>query len=225
MHEDFRAGILSSIPFYVGVIPFGMVAGIAAVTVGLTPLQAVGMSVVVFAGASQLAALELLGETAPLTVVVATALIINLRMLMYSASIAPYFTSYHRRVRAVLAYFLVDPAYARSITEFGVNETREPHLYYLGLAGALWVVWILGTVGGIVVGRGLPPDLELSFAVPLIFLALLVPTMEDRASITAACIGGLGALVAAGVPFNLGLLVGALSGIGTGLAVETLEDP
>lgn len=221
MNEDLVAGIRDSLPFHLGVVPFGMVAGIAAIEAGLTPTQAVGISVIVFAGASQLAALELLGETAPLIVVIGTALIINIRMIMYSASIAPYFADYSRRVRASIPYLLVDQVYAMSIAEFSSNESRDRVRYYLGLGLALWVAWVVGTVAGIVIGTGVPPELELSFAVPLIFLALLVPTMRDRPSTTAAVVGGVGALLAAGVPLNLGLPIGAISGIAAGLAVDT----
>lgn len=219
VEEDLRAGIRDALPFLLGVIPFALVAGIAAVEVGLTPVQAVGMSVVVFAGASQLAALELLGETAPLAVVVGTAVIINLRMLMYSASIAPYFAAVGRRTRLGLAYLLTDQAYAMSIAEFVRNDERDRVSYYVGVGATLWVVWVLATAVGVFVGAGVPPELELSFAVPLVFLALLVPAMKDRPTTAAAAVAGTVAVAAAGLPFNLGLLAGALAGIAAGLLV------
>lgn len=215
---DLRAGATDALPFLLGVVPFALVAGIAAVEAGLTPIQAIGMSVFVFAGASQLAALELIGENAPLAVVVVTGIIINLRMLMYSASIAPYFAELRRRTRLGLAYLLTDQAYAMSVAEFERNESRDRVRYYVGLGGTIWVVWVLGTAVGVFVGAGLPPALELSFAVPLVFLALLVPAMKDRPTTIAGVVAGAVAVAASGAPFNLGLLAGSLAGIAAGIA-------
>ncbi|MEF8781193.1 MAG: AzlC family ABC transporter permease [Haloferacaceae archaeon] len=222
--DDLRAGVRDASPLFLGIVPFALVVGVAAVEAGLTPLQAVGMSVIVFAGASQLAALELLGETAPLLVVVATAVVINLRMVMYSASIAPHFRSFRRRVQAALAYVLTDQAYALSVARFAGEGSPDRKAYYLGVAGSIWVVWQLGTVAGVLLGAGVPPELGLSFAVPLVFLALLVPAMKDRPSAAAGIVAGVVAVGAAGLPYNVGLLVAALAGIGAGLAVEVGEN-
>ena len=218
--EDLLAGVRDVSPLMLGVAPFALVAGIAAVDAGLGLAEAVGMSVIVFAGASQLAALELLGENAPLAVVVGTAAVINLRMLMYSASIAPHFADYGRRLRAGLAYLLTDQAYALSVAEFDENPDRSRWRYYLGAAASLWIVWQIGTVVGVVLGAGVPDAWGLTFAVPLVFLALLVPAMKDRPTTVAGVAGGAVAVVAAGLPLNLGLLVGALSGIAAGLVTE-----
>jgi 4-azaleucine resistance transporter AzlC len=220
LDEDLLAGVRDVSPLILGIAPFALVAGIAAVDAGLGLAEAVGMSVIVFAGASQLAALELLGENAPLAVVVGTAVVINLRMLMYSASIAPHFADYGRRLRAGLAYLLTDQAYALSVAEFDENPDRSRWRYYLGAAASLWAVWQVGTVAGVVLGAGVPDAWGLTFAVPLVFLALLVPAMKDRPTTVAGVAGGAVAVVAAGVPYELGLLVGALCGIGAGLLAE-----
>ena len=220
LDDDLLAGVRDVSPLMLGIVPFALVAGIAAVDAGLGLAEAIGMSVIVFAGASQLAALDLLGENAPLAVVVGTAVVINLRMLMYSASIAPYFSDYGRRLRAGLAYLLTDQAYALSVAEFDENPDRSRWRYYLGAAASLWIVWQVGTVAGVVIGTGVPDALGLTFAVPLVFLALLVPAMKDRPSTAAGVAGGAVAVLAAGLPLNLGLLVGALSGVAVGLATE-----
>ncbi|MFQ3319962.1 MAG: 4-azaleucine resistance transporter AzlC [Natronomonas sp.] len=218
---SFLDGARAVAPVLVGVIPFGLVAGAAAVRVGLSGLQAVGLSVIVFAGASQLAAIELFGQDAPIAVVVVTALVINLRMTMYSASIAPYFQRATTRVRAGLAYLLTDQAYALSVTRFQTDETVDRAWYYLGAAVPLWVVWQICTVIGIVVGARVPDSLPLEFAIPLTFLALLVPSITDRPSAAAAAIAGTVAVVGADLPLNLGLITGAIIGIVAGLVVET----
>ena len=218
---DLRRGIRDVTPLVLGIAPFGLVAGIAAVEAGLSPAQAVGMSVVVFAGASQLAALELLGVDAPLAVVVATAVVINLRMLMYSASIAPYFREFATRWKVPLAYVLTDQAYALSIARFRQGDP-DRRAYYLGAAVTLWVVWQVATVAGVVVGAGVPEAWGLEFAVPLVFLALLVPAMEDRTTSLAAVVGGAVALAAGGLALDLGLLVGATAGVAAGFGAERL---
>jgi 4-azaleucine resistance transporter AzlC len=221
--DDLWAGVRDVSPLMLGIVPFALVAGIAAVDAGLTLAEAVGMSVIVFAGASQLAALDLLGANAPLAVVIGTAAVINLRMVMYSASIAPHFSRYARETRAALAYFLTDQAYALSVAEFARNEGRTRWRYYLGAAASLWVVWQIGTVVGVVVGAGVPDAWGLTFAVPLVFLALLVPAMKDRPTTVAGVAGGAIAVVAAGLPLNLGLLAGAIVGILTGLIAEAID--
>jgi predicted branched-subunit amino acid permease len=191
------------------------VAGAAAVNAGLTLVDAVGLSTVVFAGASQLAAIGLFGEGAPLALVVATVLVINLRMVMYSASIAPELLDEPPRWRALEAYLLTDQAYALSLTRFEREPGTNRWWYYLGTATTLWAVWQVCTV----VGARVPPWLPLEFAVPLTFLALLVPAIEDRAPGAAAVVGGGVATLGAGIPLNAGLMIGAVAGVLAGLVM------
>ena len=216
-----RRGIRDVAPLLLGVGPFGLVAGVAAINAGLTLEQALGMSVIVFAGASQLAALELIGRDAPLSVVVATAVVINFRMLMYSASIAPYFRSLRARSRSLAAYLLTDQAYALSVSTYRSEDAIDRLAYYLGAAATLWVVWQVATVAGALLQAGVPDALGLEFAVPLVFLALLVPAMEDGPTVVAGLVGGGIAVLGAELPLNLGLLVGAAVGIAAGVASET----
>ena len=214
--DDFAAGVRDVAPVVVGVVPFGLVAGAAAVDAGLSGLQAVGLSVVVFAGASQLAAIELLGDNAPVAVVVATIIIVNLRMLMYSASIAPQFRGIAARWKALMAYVLTDQAYAMSLTTFRERDVARRG-YYLGTAVPLWVVWQICTVVGVVVGARVPAWLPLDFALPLVFLALLVPAIEDVSTAAAGLVGGSLATLGVGLPYELGLPLGAVAGVVAGL--------
>jgi 4-azaleucine resistance transporter AzlC len=220
----FRRGVRDAVPLLLGIVPFGLVAGIAAVNAGFGLPTAVGLSVVVFAGASQIAALELLGQSAPLSVVVATAVVINLRYLMYSASIAPYFREFTARWKAVLAYVLTDQAYAISVASYRSDRAVDRKWYYLGAAVTLWVVWQVTTVAGVLLGTGVPDAWGLEFAIPLVFLAILVPAIEDRPSAVAAVVGGALAILGAGLPLNLGLLVGAAVGIAAGVVAESLAE-
>src|SRR6056297_2477717 len=152
--EDFVAGMTATTPVMLGIVPFGLVAGAAAVGAGLSLLQAVALSVVVFAGASQLAMIELFGQDATLLVVVGTALIINSRLVMYSASLAPHFTEEDRRWRGIMAYIMTDQAFALSATRYaeGMEGVTRKRWYYLGTAAPLWVVWQICTVVGVVAG-------------------------------------------------------------------------
>jgi predicted branched-subunit amino acid permease len=207
-------------PILLGVVPFGLVAGIAAIEAGLSPFQAVGFSLIVFAGAAQLAAIELLGSNAPLGIVVLTATVINLRFLMYSASLARHFRNFRARWKGLLAYFLTDQTFAVSVAGFDGRDGPGRRRFYLGCALSLWFVWQVTTVAGVVLGRGVPEEWELSFAVPLIFLALLVPAVDDRPDAVAGIVAGAVAVAGVGLPLNLGLLLAAVVGVTAGVVVE-----
>ncbi|WP_254537424.1 AzlC family ABC transporter permease [Halomarina litorea] len=221
---SFLAGVRAVAPIMLGIVPFGLVAGAAVVAAGLPPRIALGMSVVIFAGASQLAAVELIEAGAPGLVVVATVLVINLRMMMYSASLAQYMDRLGLARRFPLAYLLTDQAYALSVARFEEvdRESRDVSRpwYYLGTAAPLWVVWQICTVVGAVAGASVPESVPLGFAVPLTFLAVLVPALKGRSTGTAAVVGGCVALALTWLPFNLGLLAGATAGIAGGAVAE-----
>ncbi|BCR04327.1 branched-chain amino acid transporter AzlC [Desulfuromonas versatilis] len=216
----FAAGARDISPIILGVIPFALIAGISAVGVGLSELEALGMSYIVFAGASQLAAVDLVGRHAPVAVIVLTALVINLRFCMYSASLAPHFHGLPLHWRAPLAYLLTDQAYAISITAFGNGRMRHKHWYYLGAAMTMWVTWQTGTAAGVFLGAAIPKSWSLDFAIPLTFLALLFPAIKDRPSLVAAASAGALALAGHGLPYNLGLFLAALGGIGAGALAD-----
>ncbi len=213
--QSVRAGAALITPIALGVLPFGLIAGLAAVDIGLRVREAVGFSVVVFAGASQLAAIDLLGSGAPIGVVVLTVVVINLRLAMYSASLAPHLASEPLRRRLLGAYVLTDQAYAVAISRF-VNESgprARRWWFYLGAAIPLWLVWQPITVVGALVGDTVPEGVPLGFAVPLAFLALLVPAITDRPTLAAAISAGAVATVGAEWPANLGMPTGALVGV------------
>ncbi len=218
-----RRGVKDVSPLLLGIAPFGLVVGVAADSTGFDAVMAVGMSVIVFAGAAQLAALELLRTDAPLLVVVGTAAIINLRMLMYSASIAPHVRRVGAAWKAGLAYVLTDQAYALSIARFEADASEDRRAYYLGVALPIWGVWQVMTLAGVLLGAQVPETWGLDFTIPLVFLALLVPAVEDRETLIAALVGGAGATLGAGLPLNLGLPVGATIGVLAGALAEVIR--
>lgn len=210
-------GVRDVAPLVLGVLPFALVSGAAAVAVGLSLPQALGMAALVYAGAAQLAAVQLLGQGAPLLVVAMTAGIINLRFLMYGASIAPHFQHVPLRWKALVGYLLTDQAYALPITRFARGVTADKLAYYLGVAAPMWLTWQVGSLMGALLGARIPPAWSFDFAIPLMFLALLRAAIADRPALVAALVGGGVAVAAAGLPYNLGLMLGALAGIGAGL--------
>lgn len=217
----FFQGVGDIAPNVLGVIPFAIIVGISAISIGLSKTMAVAMSAIIFAGSAQLAAIELFGQQAPMVIIVLTGLIINLRFAMYSASLAPYFKDLSLPWKGCLAYLLCDQAYAASIISYneGLDEGVR-HWYYLGTALTIWVPWIFGTAAGVFLGAEIPAAWALDFAIPLTFLSLLLPSIKDMPTVVAAISAGAIALIGHELPFNLGLFLAALAGVFIGYAVD-----
>lgn len=219
----FGSGVLAVAPMLPGVAPFGIVAGLTAIGSDLSAAQAMAMSVTIFAGAAQLATLQLIADQALPVVILLTALTINLRFAMYSASLAPHLQHLGTRWHLPLAYFLVDQNYALSIQRFrrGDADWRAwGHWFYLGAGAALWVTWQSATAVGVFMAARVPRDWALDFAIPLVFMVLLVPALQTRPHIVAAVTGGAVATLAAALPLHLGIVTGAFAGIAAGVAAE-----
>ena len=218
----FVSGVKAIAPVALALVPLGLAFGATATGSGLSMLEAFGMSVFVFAGAAQLAALPLISAGASVAVVVLTVLVINLRLMLYSASLAPHFERVPLRWKGLLSYLLTDQAYAATITRFEEGQVRETdrRWFYLGAAVPVGVVWLTGTVGGVFLGSMASEGWSLDFVLPLIFIALAAPAVKDRATGAAALSAGLAALLAASMPLNLGLITAALVGVVGGLAAE-----
>lgn len=220
--SEARAGATAMAPILLGAVPFGLVAGAAPVAAGLGGGAAVGFSTLVFAGASQLAAVDVLAGGGTALVAVLTACTINLRMVLYSASLAPSLAGEPVRRRLLVAYLLTDQAYALSITRWARDDGPEGRVpYFLGAATLLWVAWQASTVAGALVGGAVPDAVPLDFAVPLVFLVLLVPILRTVPAAVAAAVGGLTAVLAAQAGAGpLSVVAGAAAGIVAGAAAE-----
>jgi predicted branched-subunit amino acid permease len=220
--QAFLQGLRALLPLTPGVIPFGLVTGVMAVELGLSPTTAMGMTLLFYSGSAQMVALQLLHNGVLPVAIVATALIINLRFIMYSASLAPHFHRLPRRWTWPLCYLLSDQAYALCTLKFDSGELgRYAHHYYAGTALGMWLAWQLSVLAGVYLGASIPESWSLSFAIPLSFLALLVPGIRDRATLGAAVVGGVIAVLAVDMPYNLGLVSAAVGGIVAGLVIET----
>lgn len=219
-------GALAVAPMIIGVAPFGLVAGVAVAEADLGVGVSVGLSTIVFAGASQLAITDVLGDGGSALVAVLAACTINLRMVLYAASLAPHLAREPMGRRMLAAYVLTDQAYAVSITRWGATDDHRLRIpFILGGGFLLWGVWQVTTLTGVLVGGAVPDDLNLDFAVPLVFLVLLVPTITNRPSAVAAIAGGAGAVIGAELGAgDASILIGALCGITAGVVAEWHRD-
>lgn len=212
------------LPVAVGVIPFGLIIGVTAEPI-VGPGLAIFMSAFIFAGASQLATVQLLSEGATWSVIIMTAMVINIRMVMYSASLEPHLRRSSRPVRMLMAFFLVDQVYALSLASF-TEQPDRPHAasFYAGLTIPLIFVWMGSTVLGVVLGAQVPESWGLSFAVPLVFAALIFPAITDAATRAAAMASAVAAFSLFSLPYNLGLPIAACVGIAAGMIVEARHE-
>jgi predicted branched-subunit amino acid permease len=226
--SDVRAGAASILPLLVGVIPFGLVAGATPAADGLGVWAAIGLSTIVSAGASQLAVADVLADGGSALVATVAACTINLRMLLYSASLDPHLAHEPLGRRLGVAYFLTDQAYAVSISRWSSEDPPTPSRrlpYYFGAGCTLWLAWQVCTVVGALAQAAVPDELPLDFAVPLVFLVLLVPAITSRPALVAATAGGGAAVMAAELGAgSLSILVGAVAGIVGGAAAEAAAE-
>lgn len=221
-----RRGIGDALPLVASYVPFGLILGATIAATDVPDVAGWLSSALIFAGASQLAAVDLLDARAIAPVVIATALVINLRHVMYSGALAPYFREESRAWQFAAPYLLADPVYTFSAIRFQeIAGPRDRRTYYLSLGLTLWIGWQVLTGAGIVLGAVLPESWPLDLAVPLTFLALVVPAIVDRATATAAVVGGVVAVLARDVPLHLGLMVGALAGTVAGMVAQRWSEP
>ena len=211
----------SELPLLLGVLPFGMIYGVLALQAGLSPLMAQNMSWIVFAGSAQFTITQLVSSSTPILVIILTSFVINLRHALYSASLAPYLKRLSLPWKLLLGYILTDEAYGVTITRYD-NPDLSPfkHWFFLGAGLMLWTGWQISTGLGIFLGAQISSSWSLDFALPLTFIALVVPMLKDRAGVAAAVTGGLVSVVAFGLPFKLGIIAAAFIGIAVGLWSE-----
>lgn len=219
--NEFLSGIKAEIPILIGVIPFGLIYGVMALAVGMDQTIAQAMSAIVFAGSSQFVSTQLIKSGAPVFVILMTVAVVNLRHALYSASLAPYLKPLKPAWKWLLAYLLTDEAYAVTIVHYNQEgEIRLKHWFYLGAGLALWVTWQLSTAAGIFLGAVVPASWSLDFALTLTFLALMVPMIQERASLAAALSAGVAAVLFINLPYKLGLVIATLVGILVGSLLE-----
>jgi predicted branched-subunit amino acid permease len=214
-------------PALIALFAWGLVTGVAMVKSGLTQWQALGMSLLLFAGSAQLAALPLIAADAPIWVVLLTTAVVNLRFVIFTAGLYPYFRHLPLPRRMLLGYFTGDVSFALSVSRWTTQPlpehgSRERTWFYLGICSGTWVVWQVSSVAGIFLGGGIPGTWGLDFVAILALLALVLPMIAGGPTIAGALVAGVVAVLAAGAPLKLGLVVAVLAGISVAMAVDIL---
>lgn len=219
----FYRGLRDSVPMQVGIAPFGIIFGTLAGVGGLSLLQAVGMSALVYAGSAQFIVISLLGSGASAAVILLTTLVVNLRHVLYSATLQPQVSALPQRWRILLAFWLTDETFA-VVQRFYLVHGRTPqaHWYWLGVATALYTCWVGSSLIGVLFGQAVP-DMAgwgLEFAMLATFIGIVVPMLRNRPQIAAALVAGGVALLTYELPYKLGLMAAAFSGIVAGVLLE-----
>ena len=221
--QAFWHGLVQSLPFMLVLVPFGLLFGVVAAEAGLGLVEVLGFSTLVLAGASQFTAVQLLTDNAPVLVIIITAIAVNLRMAMYSASMVPWLGGASPRQRGLIAYLLIDQTFAMSVQHY----EKHPRLsmaqrigYFMGAAAGCCLPWAIATAAGHMLGRAIPSGLALDFALPITFLAMIGPMLRTPAHIAAALVSIIASLVFAFLPTGMGLFIAAPLAMLTGAGVE-----
>jgi predicted branched-subunit amino acid permease len=219
----FWTGFRDGSPFIVVVAPFGLLFGVVSIDSGLNLVETLAMTFLVVAGAAQFTALSLLKEQAPTFIVILTALAVNLRMAMYSAALVPHLGKARLGLRAVLAYFMVDQAFAVAFNKYEQSPDMpiwHKVVYYFGSVIPIVVLWFTFSITGALLGRAIPAEFSLDFAIPICFIALVAPALRSVPHFVAAGVSILAALALAWVPYSLGLIVAAAVAMLAGAETE-----
>ena len=219
------AGVWRAVPSLVATGIWGIVAGVAMVKSGLSPWQAAGMSLLVFAGSAQLAALPLIAAHAPIWVVLLTALVVNLRFVIFSAALYPHVKKVPLAPRMLLGYLTADFGFAVSMARW-VNLPPEERgspaqiWFLVGATASTWFVWQVTSIAGVVLGAQIPAAWGLDFAIVVSLIALTLPMIASRPALVGAVTAGIVAVLAAALPLRLGLVLAVVVGISAAMATD-----
>ena len=225
--EAFLRGMRAVAPATIATGTWGLVTGVAMVKVGLTTVQALGMTLLVFAGSAQLAALPLIAASAPIWVVLLTATVVNLRFVIFSAGLQPFFRRFSLRRRLLLGYVTSDVGFALFLSRF-VNAPEDERgsleqvWFFLGMAGGNWIAWQSMSVLGILLAAQVPGAWGLEFASILALIALTIPMINSRPAAVGAATAGVVAVLGAALPLKLGLVAAVVIGISAAMSTEVL---
>ncbi|MDX1779935.1 MAG: AzlC family ABC transporter permease [Thalassovita sp.] len=212
---SFWRGFIDCAPFSIIIVPYATLFGVVARDAGLAVYEVMAMSVLVIAGASQFTAVALLQDHAPVAIILLASLAVNLRMVMYSAALAPHLGQLPFWKRGLLAYLMVDQGFALTVRRYETGPKASPSAkaaYYLGTVMVVAPLWYLSTFAGAVIGQAIPPVFALEFAVPVCFIAMTAPMLRSLPHVVAAFVSVVTAMVLNWMPYNLWLIAaGALA--------------
>ncbi len=210
----FLQGIIDVSPLMIPVVPFGLIFGVLSIEIGFSPMETIGMSIIVFGGASQIILLQLFSGGASSLVIVSSVGAVNSRHLLYGAVVSEHLSDLRLIWKIIISYFLVDQAFARSNEYFKNNKDKNKYFHLIGGGITCWIIWQSTTFLGIVLGSVIPEKLGLSFAVPLTFIALLVNDFRKLINlaviVTSALVATLGFNI---IPFKAYAIVSGISGL------------
>ncbi len=220
-----RLGVKEGMPTLFGIGAWGVVVGVAMVKTGLTVPQALGMTLLVFAGSAQLASLPLIAANAPIWVIFATALVVNLRFVIFSALLAPHFAHLPWHKRFALGYTAGDMTVGLFLRRYPTEAPAPGKVSYLkGLLYPNWTAWQVGSIAGIFLGSTVPAAWGLGFAGTLAIICIMIPLTVGSAALCGVVVASATAVLAHGLPYKLGLLAAVLLGMIAAMVVEeTLE--
>lgn len=219
--REFLRGLRDQLPILLGVVPFGLIFGALARNAGIPTIESQAFSLLIFAGSSQFIAASLVAEGTPAVIIVLTIWLVNLRHMLYSASLAPHLKRLSRGWKVTLSWLLTDEAFVMASVRYRQPDRGHPHWYFLGTGLTLWTSWQISTALGIRLGSVLPGTSLLDFALPLTFIALLIPSLSEGASLATAVIAGSLALILSTLPYKLGLVIAVVVSVGVGVWWET----
>ena len=220
----FLKGIMDVSPLMIPVVPFGLIFGILAIDIGFSPLATMGMSLIIFGGASQIILLQLFSGGASSLVIISSVGAVNSRHLLYGAVVSEHVSDLKIFWKIIISYFLIDQAFAVSNEYFKKNKEKNRYFHLIGGGFTCWIVWQTTTFLGIILGAAIPEKLGLSFAVPLTFLAILVNDFRKMINVIVIIVSGLVALFGYNyVPYKAYVIVAALAGLLTAFILTKVK--
>jgi predicted branched-subunit amino acid permease len=216
--RDLLAGMRAMAPWLIGLAPFGLVIGVSAAEADIPTLAGWLTGPTIYAGSAQVATIQMLDAGAAAYAVIITALVINIRLILYSAAMATYWRGTPLWWRLVGGYLLIDPSFVVGVERYADEpDRRRGHAHYLGGAVVLWVTWLAALAVGATAGAQLPDWLQLEFLIPLFLIGEVVPKLRQVATRRAVLVAAVVALVCLGVPMHLGIAIGIVAGIAVGV--------
>ena len=220
----FLKGITDVSPLMIPVVPFGLIFGILSIDIGFSPLATMGMSLIIFGGASQIILLQLFSGGASSLVIISSVGAVNSRHLLYGAVVSEHVSDLKLIWKIIISYFLIDQAFAVSNQYFKKNKEKNRYFHLIGAGFTCWIIWQSTTFLGIILGAAIPEKLGLSFAIPLTFLAILINDLRKMINIIVIIVSGLVALFGYNyVPYKAYVIVAALAGLLTAFILTKVK--
>ena len=213
-------GIIDVSPLMIPVVPFGIIYGVIGMDLGIGPYMTLGLSIIIFGGASQIVLLQLFSGGASSLVILSSVGAVNARHVLYGAVLSEHLSGLKLFWKIVLSYVMTDQAFAVSNDYFKKdNKDKDQHYHLLGSGFTCWTIWQISTILGIVLGSIVPEELGLTFTISLTFLALLISDFRKLKNIIVMLVSGLVATIGYNtIPFKAYIIVASL----TALIVATL---